>query len=276
MKVTSQIAIASLLAFGMTSIAVATTEVEINHPLSNPQNLESAASHAIEAQIGDASDLDFYHVDATEGDVLNLKAVGGGNIGFIGIGVFDTNGTLLRSVIGMGSAQIADFTVGTSGSYVIGVTSGMRFFMPGGTVMGFGAGEVGAYTMTVEGASVKNNVMNINMEVKPGSNELAPLNPKAKGVVPVAILGGSAFNVNDIDQATLTFGASGNEQSLQKCQKGSKDVNRDGHGDLLCHFSNPAANFSSGDSEAVLRGTTNGKVQFEAKATLKVLPSRRK
>ncbi len=285
MKLTyTKAAAAGIIALGMAANAYATTEVETNHPIANAQGLEEATSHSIRGKMGGmgeatTSDLDFYDFTATEGDVISIVANGGGSIRTIIVGVFDANGTLLRMGAGAGTARITDYTVNASGSYTIGVSSGMRFFVSGGNTMAFfgtSTSEMGDYTLTANGITVADKVKRINIEVKPGSNELAPLNPRAKGKFPVAIYGGAGFDVDDIKQNTITFGASGNESSLHKCQKDSRDINGDGYADLLCHFENSATNFRSGAIEGVLRGTMNGNVKFEGRAVLKVIPTRNK
>lgn len=285
MKLTyTKAAAAVIIALGMAANAYATNEVETNHPIANAQGLEEAASHSIRGMLGatgeaTTEDLDFYDFTATEGDVLNIVATGSGSIRTIIVGVFDADGTLLRMGAGAGTARIADYTVNASGAYTIGVSSGMRFFVSGGATMAFfgtSTSDMGDYTLSANGITVADKVKRVNIEVKPGSNELAPLNPRAKGKIPVAIYGGAGFDVDDIKLNSVTFGSRGNENSLHKCQKDSRDINGDGYADLLCHFENSAAGFNSGDIEGVLRGNMSGNVKFEGRAVLKVIPTRRK
>ena len=99
----------------------------------------------------------------------------------------------------------------------------------------------------------------VSIDVMPGS-ERNPINPGRGGTVPVVIL--SDANVDapaDMDRASLTFGAGGDEPSLQARGNGTPncgvlDVNGDGLDDLLCHFLTEVAGFSAQDTEAVLRG----------------------
>ena len=285
MKLTyTKAAAAGIIALGMASNAYAVNEEETNHPIANAQGLVEAASHRIQGMMGQADetvteDLDFYDFTATEGDVISIVANGSGAIRTIIIGVFDSNGTLLRMGAGAGTASITDYTVNASGAYTIGVSSGMRFFVSGGntiTFFGTSTTEMGDYTLTAKGITVADKVKRINIEVKPGSNELAPLNPRAKGKIPVAIYGGAGFDVEDIKHNSVTFGASGNENSLNKCQSNSRDINNDGYNDLICFFENSATNFRSGAIEGILRGNMSGNAKFEGRAVLKVIPTRRK
>jgi hypothetical protein len=121
-----------------------------------------------------------------------------------------------------------------------------------------------------------NKTRQINIEVKPGIKDLAPLNPRSMGKVPVAIMGSADFDVSAIKQDTLSFGSSGNEKSLSKCQPQTRDINRDGYPDQLCHFENNVAGFKSGDIEGILKGSIDGNVQFEGRALIKVVPTQKK
>ena len=59
-----------------------------------------------------------------------------------------------------------------------------------------------------------------------------------------------------IDTSSLTFGATGDEDSLVLCKKRGRDVNMDGLRDLICEFSIPATGFKRGDLVGILKGTT--------------------
>ncbi|MET8761161.1 hypothetical protein [Lentzea sp. NPDC004782] len=52
---------------------------------------------------------------------------------------------------------------------------------------------------------------------------------KKEGLIPVAILSTAEFNaVTQVDRTSLTFGATGLEQSLVRCGSPGEDVNDDG------------------------------------------------
>lgn len=286
-----------LAATGMTSVALAATELEPNDTLATAQVLSGSDSHSISAMMGETigvphKDLDFYTFTAKAGDVLDIdidNGMGGnGDINSI-LAIYDTNGTVLRmnsyvNDIDQGStstldARIDKFVAPASGTYTVGVSNVPRYFLNGGNVLSLFSNittSVGDYTLNVSGITATAKNKQINIEVKPGVKKLAPLNPRAKGKVPVAIMGAAGFDVSGIKQSTLRFGSTGNEQSLSKCQKQVRDINKDGYADLLCHFENSVAGFKSGDIEGILKGEAQKGVKFEGRALIKVIPTRRK
>lgn len=288
------LATACFVAIGMASNAYAETEAEPNNTLAAPQVMSGKSSYTIEGMMGQSgqqshSDLDFYSFKAKAGDVLDLdidNGMGGnGDVNTI-LGVYDASGTLLRmnayaSSIDSGSsstldAHIENFVVPADGTYTVAVSDVPRYLVNGGGVLSFfgsTSSNVGDYTLNISGISADDDVKQINIEVKPGVKKLAPLNPKANGKVPVAILGSADFDVTTIKQNSLTFGSTGDEGSLSKCQNVVRDINRDGYGDLLCHFENSAAGFKGGDIEGVLKGTA-GKIKFEGRGLIKVIPTK--
>lgn len=286
MKLSNKLFVATCVAaLGVATNAQAIDEVEANHPIGAAQSLPAASAHSINGMMGNAGDaqsddLDYYDFEASAGDVLGVKSSNSNHMAVLGI--FDANGKLLRMAYGKPEARIDNFAVPASGRYTIGVSSGRRMFVSGGGVMSFfgsSTSDVGAYTLTTSGITVAAKTKQINIEVKPGNEELSPLNPRSNGKVPVAILGSGDFSVADIDQKTLTFGSRGDEASLSKCQPNTQDFNGDGQADLLCHFENSMAGFKSGDLEGVLRGSTTkatGAISFEGHGLLKVVPSARK
>jgi len=113
-----------------------------------------------------------------------------------------------------------------SGSSTISVESGYSFgFIVGGS--NFDSNSVLQGTLTIT-----NFGMPINIDIKPGSST-NPINVKSNGVLPVAIIGSSDLDVNDIDIATLTLVGPGGEIALIP-DKWSSD------GDLIIFFSTQA------------------------------------
>lgn len=104
----------------------------------------------------------------------------------------------------------------------------------------------------------------VSIDVKPGAgNATKPINVSAKGDVSVAILWTARYDaVARTDPASLTFGKTGDEQSLvvkhgqPQCTTG--DVNADGHADLTCMFDRTKLGYSGaeGTTVAVLKGRT--------------------
>ena len=94
----------------------------------------------------------------------------------------------------------------------------------------------------------------VTIDIKPGSDP-APINVKAIGKIPVAILSEPGFDASSqIDIFSLTFGESGDEQSLVFCNPTPTDVNGDGLPDLICQFDSQRAGFHAGDTLGILRG----------------------
>ena len=120
------------------------------------------------------------------------------------------------------------------------------------------------------------SVQQINVEVRPGSRGLTPLNPRSKGKIPVALLGDANFNALSVNSSTLTFGALGGENSLSDCGSSVQDLNGDGYPDLLCHFDNQSAGFQYGDTEGTVKGKTKNGVMFQGTGVLKVVPEQTK
>jgi len=110
----------------------------------------------------------------------------------------------------------------------------------------------------------KSCMLTVGIEIRPPARSPVPVNPQAKGKIPVAILSTLTFNaVTQVNTKSLRFGHSGNEASLAFCGGGGEDVNDDGLLDLVCHFSTPQTKFVAGDTTAFLKGktVTGGKIQ---------------
>lgn len=102
---------------------------------------------------------------------------------------------------------------------------------------------------------------------------------KKKKHVPVAVISAASFDATaEIDRASLTFGRTGNEDSLlripvvhkPKCL--AKDVNRDRLHDLVCFFAVPKTGFQAGDTEGILKGKTVDGVAIEGRDSVEIVP----
>lgn len=281
----------TLLALGSgTLFAGSMMEAETNHPLSNAQQVPGTASQVeISGAIlmaHDPNDVDFYTFHANAGDVLTIDIDYGFSPDENGldtvIAIFDGNGRGLRAnddaSVDPGSqdrrdSRIDNFVVPATGNYVVGVSTYPRHFLHGGDVRS-GAVDEGTYVLVIDGMSV--STLQISMDIKPGNDDVSPpINPRSKGKIPVALLGSESFDVEDVDVDSLTFGASGYEQSLHKCAKSAKDANRDGYPDLLCHFYTAKTNFDGTSIEGRVRGKTEDGVEFEGASYLKVVPAKK-
>src|SRR5688572_20968812 len=162
-------------------------------------------------------DVDFYSFEAYKGNVLNIDIDKGmkpvpdpiegvmRSVDTI-LAIFGPMPSVVKADEGLnmptgadpdGSAGSADFrdafidnfVVPADGIYVVGVSSQPRFFKDGGTVANPtspGSFPNGRYELVISG--VIPPIVQVKIDVKPGNQGDAPVNPKAKGVIPVAIL----------------------------------------------------------------------------------------
>ena len=74
--------------------------------------------------------------------------------------------------------------------------------------------------------------------------------------------------MRQIDQASITFGPTGNESTPASCV--ADEVNQDGVPDLVCEF-DAAAKFAAKDTEGVLKAKDASGFLFEGRDTVSVL-----
>jgi len=95
--------------------------------------------------------------------------------------------------------------------------------------------------------------IDVDIDIKPGS-DTNPINPMAfNAVIPVAILGSATFDVADVDVTTLAFGPAG-APPTHRAGGHPEDVNDDGLTDLVSHYRTLATGIAFGDTEACLNG----------------------
>nr|NIM94559.1 hypothetical protein [Anaerolineales bacterium] len=93
----------------------------------------------------------------------------------------------------------------------------------------------------------------VDIDIKPSSDPNA-INPRSKGVIPVAILTTETFDAIAVDPSTVTFGPEGAEIAHPRGHV--EDVDGDGDLDLLLHFRTQETGIQRGDTEASLLGET--------------------
>jgi len=286
------VALLPCLLMGTANAGNLVSEFEPNNPIETPQHLVSASDVSVQAYLGNNGndDVDYYTFYANAGDVFTIdidNGIGGPPSESTDtlIAVMDANYNILRwnddmdaklpldeGSISYYDSYIDNFTATVSGYYIVGVSNYPRRFTTGGSVFSATAVDQGSYTLVVTRAMPA--VKQIAILIKPGNNYIAPINPRSRGKIPVAVLGGPDFNVSSIDTKSLTFGSVGDEPSLSKCNPQLVDLNGDGKLDLLCHFDNQAAQFKPTDAEATLRGQTLDGMRFEGTGFMKVVPEK--
>lgn len=287
------------LALSLPIGAYAENEVEPNQPVFSPQELTAAEEMEIRAVLGtvtgpEVSEQDFYSFTGQLDDVVTVDidcgyACGQRSVDTV-IAIFGDAASgfkLLRTnddgygPLDPGSnhpydARIDDFHLPKTGKYYIGVSHYDRYFRSGGLVTSgrWSRIDSGDYQLIITGVTPA--VMQVDIEVKPSNSEWTPINPKAKGRIPVAILSTENFDPMElVDPASLKFGRTGEEESLKRCKKQGRDVNRDGVRDMICFFSNRDSGFDFDTIEGVLTGSLVDGTNIEGRAPLKMVPQKR-
>ena len=100
----------------------------------------------------------------------------------------------------------------------------------------------------------------VTIDIRPAS-----INPRSKGVIPVAILTTPAFDATTVDVSTVRFGP-GNASEAHGAGH-PEDVDGDGDIDLMLHFRTQDAGIACGDTSATLTGETTGGEAIEGTDT---------
>ena len=281
MKVLGTMVALALAAFSGTAQSV--NEVEPNNLLSSAQQLSAVMAEGVSmagtiAAPSPFPDVDFYtfyarkdqkltlHIQNSTGNPVLTVISPSSKIKAEKISAFQGDPILLEDVLldetGMWAVAVTPFKV-LIGNPPDGTVfaSGSRLFAP----------TSGSYTLVLTPAVPP--VLQVGIEIKPGSGERAPINPKAKGVVPVALLAAADFNPFGIDEGSLTFGATGDERTLRRCAAGGQDVDGDGDLDRVCTFENQGTNFGAMSTMGILKGRTANGSQFQGQGFLKAVPS---
>lgn len=95
----------------------------------------------------------------------------------------------------------------------------------------------------------------VEIDVHPDSVENS-INPRSRGVMPVALLTTSDFDAADVDLSSILFGPSGTEAAPDHLA--FEDVDNDGDLDLSLKFRTQDTGVACGDSSLTLTGTTLG------------------
>ena len=93
----------------------------------------------------------------------------------------------------------------------------------------------------------------VDIDIKPHSHPHS-INPRSRGVIPVAILGSDTLDVADVDEVTLRFGPGA--APIAHRHGHLEDVNCDGIMDLMLHFRTHDTGIACGDESVTLTGET--------------------
>ena len=120
----------------------------------------------------------------------------------------------------------------------------------------------------------------VEVDIKPGSEE-NPINQRAQGVIPVAVLTTSIaegenvdFNAEQIDPSTVRFGPS-EAEIADKNSDHLQDIDDDGDFDWVGHFPTEETGIACGDTEATITGETYEGDVFEGADSITVRPCAR-
>ena len=112
----------------------------------------------------------------------------------------------------------------------------------------------------------------VSIDIKPNS-QTNHVNPKSRGRIKVAILSTPDLDaLTMIDRDTVRFGRTGTEESLLRCKKRGRDVNKDGLRDLVCIFSIPRTGFQKGDQVGILSARTVDGIALTGSDSVQVGP----
>jgi hypothetical protein len=104
----------------------------------------------------------------------------------------------------------------------------------------------------------------VQIAVKPGDGDTAPINLKSNGVTPVAVLSSADFDAADVDPETVTFAGAVAQRSTME------DVNGDGLPDRVFQFATQDLKLSVTDTQATLDGRTFGGLRVRGTAAIRV------
>jgi hypothetical protein len=95
--------------------------------------------------------------------------------------------------------------------------------------------------------------MEVPIDIKPAGFPNS-INPRSKGVIPVAVLTTDTVDASAVDPTTVFFGATGSEAA--PAHSALEDVDGDGNTDMILHFRTQDTGIVCGSTSASLTGNT--------------------
>jgi probable HAF family extracellular repeat protein len=214
--------------------------------------------------------------------MVDLGTLGGGESEALGINdlsqVVGSSTTIMNGSLrshaflcqdGQGMQDLNNFIPADSGWELVAALA----INKGGQIVGWGYVDGTEVERAFLLTPVEPQVLGVKIKIKPW-RDCNRIDPKEKWeLVPVAILSSPGFNAPGmVERHSLTFGRTGDEESLAFCRQWSKDVNRDGLKDLICYFHVGPMGFHCGDKEGVLKGKTVDGKKFEGVDEVQIYP----
>lgn len=184
---------------------------------------------------------------------------------------YDANQTLLKTIVptcGQSICAPADIDISPGGTIAIGGRFG-DVLLTDESLSIQSSFRVGSQLAFVAFAA-ESRIIPAAIDIKPDS-EPNPINPRSRGVIPIAILGSEAFDVADVNATTLAFGPAGAALAHRNGPH-VEDVDGDRIDDLLAHFRTEEAGIDFGDTEACATGELLDGTPFEGCDSIITVP----
>lgn len=143
-----------------------------------------------------------------------------------------------------------------------------------GTQSLVGSGSYG----NIRGIAFELPALATRIDIRPG-HPRNPVQPRSRGVLPVALLGSAALDVSNVNPATLRLGPNGAAPVHDLTDRWTgrwhfRDVNFDGFTDLVLHFRVRETGVGCGDESMTLRGRRLDNRRFEGTDSIRTVGCR--
>jgi putative serine esterase DUF676 len=137
------------------------------------------------------------------------------------------------------------------------------------TVALYGVGEKNSEVEIRNFRTLKTSTVQlVDIDIKPGSDPNS-INPKSKGVIPVAILSTDTIDATTVNPLSVFFGPNGATEAHGKGH--IEDVDGDGHDDLVLHFRTQETGIACSNTSASLTGETFDGLPIEGSNSIRTV-----